>query len=283
MYIAKYWFSNAFSASKEAPAIFGLLCNGKCHGINKRYKSANSCEYFLISRPLNNGHLILTIFTNKMIYGYIRVSTDKQTVENQRFEINQFALKNNLVIEKWIEETISGTKEVDKRTLGKLLKKTKKDDILICSELSRLGRSLFMIMEVLNFCMKREVKIWTIKDNYRLGEDIQSKVLAFAFGLSAEIERNLISQRTKEALARKKAEGVILGRPIGSKSSKVKLSGKELQVQKLLNKNISYSAIGRILGVNRITVTKFAKERILINWITKIYVASYININVKNS
>ncbi|MFH6969865.1 master DNA invertase Mpi family serine-type recombinase [Flavobacterium sp. FlaQc-28] len=200
-----------------------------------------------------------------MIYGYIRVSTDKQTVENQRFEINQFAVKQNLVIEKWIEETISGTKEVEKRTLGKLLKKTKKDDILICSELSRLGRSLFMIMEVLNFCMKREVKIWTIKDNYRLGEDIQSKVLAFAFGLSAEIERNLISQRTKEALARKKAEGVILGRPVGKKSSKVKLSGKELQVQKLLNKNVSYSAIGRILGVNRITVTKFAKERVLID------------------
>lgn len=218
-----------------------------------------------MSLPRKIGLLILTIFTKKMIYGYIRVSTDKQTVENQRFEINQFALKNNLVIEKWIEETISGTKEVDKRTLGKLLKKTKKDDILICSELSRLGRSLFMIMEVLNFCMKREVKIWTIKDNYRLGEDIQSKVLAFAFGLSAEIERNLISQRTKEALARKKAEGVILGRPLGKKSSKVKLSGKELQVQKLLNKNVSYSAIGRILGVNRITVTKFAKERILIN------------------
>jgi DNA invertase Pin-like site-specific DNA recombinase len=204
----------------------------------------------------------MTIFTNKMIYGYIRVSTDKQTVENQRFEINQFAIKHNLVVEKWIEETISGTKEIDKRTLGKLLKKTKKDDILICSELSRLGRSLFMIMEVLNFCMKREVKIWTIKDNYRLGEDIQSKVLAFAFGLSAEIERNLISQRTKEALARKKAEGVILGRPLGKKSSKVKLSGKELQIQKLLDKNVSYSAIGRILGVNRITVSKFANERI---------------------
>ena len=212
-----------------------------------------------------NGLLIITIFTNKMIYGYIRVSTDKQTVENQRFEINQFAIKNNLVIEKWIEETISGTKEVDKRTLGKLLKKTKKDDILICSELSRLGRSLFMIMEVLNFCMKKEVQIWTIKDNYRLGEDIQSKVLAFAFGLSAEIERNLISQRTKEALARKKAEGVILGRPVGKKSSKVKLSGKELQVKKLLDKNVSYSAIGRILGVNRITVTKFAKERITLS------------------
>lgn len=83
--------------------------------------------------------------------------------------------------------------------------------------------------------------------------------------MSAEIERNLISQRTKEALARKKAKGVILGRPIGSKSSKVKLSGKDLQIKKLLDKNVSYSTIGRILGVNRITITKFAKEIIAIN------------------
>ncbi|HEX8576830.1 MAG TPA: master DNA invertase Mpi family serine-type recombinase [Flavobacterium sp.] len=197
-----------------------------------------------------------------MIYGYIRVSTDKQTVENQRFEINQFCYKQEIVIERWIEETISGTKEVDKRTLGKLLKKTQKGDILICSELSRLGRSLFMIMEVLNSCMKKEVQVWTIKDNYRLGNDISSKVLAFAFGLSAEIERNLISQRTKEALARKKAEGVILGRPIGRKSNKVKLTGQEKKISDLIKKNVSYSAIGRILGVHRLTVSKFAKERV---------------------
>lgn len=197
-----------------------------------------------------------------MIYGYIRVSTDKQTVENQRFEINQFCSKQEMVIERWIEETISGTIEVEKRTLGKLLKRTQKGDVLICSELSRLGRSLFMIMEVLNSCMKKEVQVWTIKDNYRLGNDISSKVLAFAFGLSAEIERNLISQRTKEALARKKAEGVILGRPIGRKSTKVKLSGQEKKISELIKKNVSYSAIGRILGVHRLTVSKFAKERV---------------------
>ena len=154
-----------------------------------------------------------------MVYGYIRVSSDKQTVENQRFEIEQFCLKENLVIDGWIEETISGTKNYDKRELGKLLKKIQKDDIIICSELSRLGRNLFMIMEILNICMNKDCRVWTIKDNYRLGDDIQSKVLAFAFGLSAEIERNLISQRTKEALARKKAEGIILGRPKGSHSS----------------------------------------------------------------
>lgn len=150
-----------------------------------------------------------------MIYGYIRVSSDKQTVENQRFEINNFCERNKLVIDGWIEETISGTKSYNKRELGKLLKRVQKDDLIICAELSRLGRNLFMIMEILNICMTKECKVWTIKDNYRLGEDIQSKVLAFAFGLSAEIERNLISQRTREALARKKAEGITLGRPKG--------------------------------------------------------------------
>ena len=144
-----------------------------------------------------------------MIYGYIRVSTDKQTVENQRFEITRFCESRDLKIDLWIEETISGAKEPEKRKLGKLLARMEKGDILICAELSRLGRNLFMIMGILNQCMRQEIQVWTIKDNYRLGADISSKVLAFAFGLSAEIERNLISQRTKEALARKTQSGKI--------------------------------------------------------------------------
>ena len=197
-----------------------------------------------------------------MIYGYIRVSTDKQTVENQRFEINRFCEEETIVVSKWIKETISGAKVVEDRKLGKLLKQMKSGDILICTELSRLGRNLLMIMGILNECMNRDIQVWTIKDNYRLGNDINSKVLAFAFGLSAEIERNLISQRTKEALARKKAEGVILGRPKGSKSKNLKLSGKEVQILDLLDKDVSYAAIGRILGVHRLTVSKFVKERI---------------------
>lgn len=197
-----------------------------------------------------------------MVYGYIRVSSDKQTVENQRFEISNFCENNNLTIDVWVEETISGMTRVENRKLGKLLKKMKKGDILICSELSRLGRSLLMIMGVLNECMNRDIQVWTIKDNYRLGSDISSKVLAFAFGLSAEIERNLISQRTKEALARKKAEGVVLGRPKGSKSTKTKLTGQEKQIKELLEKKVSYSAIGRIMGVHRLTVSSFVKERI---------------------
>ena len=205
---------------------------------------------------------ILNLNYTIMIYGYIRVSTDRQTLENQRFEINEFCKKQEISIDKWIEETISGTKEVENRKLGKLLNKMKKEDVLICSELSRLGRSLLMIMGILNQCMQNEVQVWTIKDNYRLGNDISSKVLAFAFGLSAEIERNLISQRTKEALARKKAEGVILGRPIGSKSAKTKLTGHEKKITNLLSKNVSISAIGRILGVHRLTVSKFVKENV---------------------
>jgi DNA invertase Pin-like site-specific DNA recombinase len=197
-----------------------------------------------------------------MTYGYIRVSTDKQTVENQRYEINSFCEKNALLVDKWIEETISGSKSVDDRKLGKLLKRMKKGDVLICSELSRLGRNLLMIMGVLNECMNRDIQVWTIKDNYRLGSDINSKVLAFAFGLSAEIERNLISQRTKEALARKRAEGVILGRPKGRKSARTKLTGHEKQIKELLDKRVSYSAISRILGVHRLTVSSFVKDRI---------------------
>ncbi len=196
-----------------------------------------------------------------MIYGYIRVSSDKQTVENQRFEINNFCSRENIRIDGWIEETISGTKSYTKRQLGNLLKKIKKDDLIICAELSRLGRNIFMIMEILNICMLKEAKVWTIKDNYRLGDDIQSKVLAFAFGLSAEIERNLISQRTKEALVRKKAEGVVLGRPKGKTNSlgKYKLSSKVKQIQKLMNEGVSKRRIARICKVDRGTLDRFLK------------------------
>ena len=195
-----------------------------------------------------------------MIYGYIRVSSDKQTVENQRYEINSFCQKEHLNIDGWIEETISGTKNYNKRALGRLLKKVRKDDLIICAELSRLGRNLFMIMEILSLCMKKGCKVWTIKDNYRLGDDIQSKVLAFAFGLSAEIERNLISQRTKEALALRKAQGIHVGRKYGSKNAVYKLTGKERLVKEMLVKGESKAVIARKLHVDRITLWRFLKQ-----------------------
>ena len=195
-----------------------------------------------------------------MIYGYIRVSSDKQTVENQRFEINTFCERQNLKVDDWIEETVSGTKAYNKRELGGLLNHITKGDLIICSELSRLGRNLFMIMEILNICMTKECKVWTIKDNYRLGDDIQSKVLAFAFGLSAEIERNLISQRTKEALKLRKAEGVKLGRKKGSHNSYTKLTGKENYINELLSKGYTKIAISKELHVDRTTLYRFLKR-----------------------
>ncbi|MCL1945091.1 MAG: master DNA invertase Mpi family serine-type recombinase [Firmicutes bacterium] len=196
-----------------------------------------------------------------MIYGYIRVSSDKQTVDNQRFEIDKFALDNNIKIDDWIEETSSGSKDWNKRQLGELLKKVEKDDIIVCSELSRLGRSLFMIMDILNFCLSKQCHIWTIKDNYRLGDDITSKVLAFAFGLSAEIERKLISQRTKEALLRKKLDGKVLGRPKGSKTNllKTKCYQQKDKIIKLRQKGLSYSKIARKVKISRNIISKFFK------------------------
>lgn len=205
---------------------------------------------------------LLSLEKKVMIYGYIRVSSDKQTVENQRFEINNFCTKQKLKIDGWIEETISGTKSYNKRELGKLLKSVQKGDLIICAELSRLGRNLFMIMEILNICMTKECRVWTIKDNYRLGDDIQSKVLAFAFGLSAEIERNLISQRTKEALARKKAEGIVLGRPKGRKSApeKYKLHGKKCLIEELLKAKIPKRQIAQICKADRNTLDRYIKR-----------------------
>jgi len=195
-----------------------------------------------------------------MVYGYVRVSTDRQTVANQRFEIDRFCLKHKITIDQWIEETISGTQLPEKRQLGSLLAVAKTGDLIVCSELSRLGRSMFMIMSILNIFMINGVKIWTIKDNYRLGDDIQAKILAFAFGLAAEIERDLISQRTKEALARKKTEGITLGRPTGRKSDRLKLSGHEAEIQSMLGENVSKSAIARKFGVCRKTVVSFMKN-----------------------
>nr|WP_129732611.1 master DNA invertase Mpi family serine-type recombinase [Parabacteroides goldsteinii] len=159
-----------------------------------------------------------------MIYGYVRVSTDKQSTENQRFEIEKFAKVKNMRIDRWVEETISGTTDVAERQLGRLIKQIRKGDVLVTTELSRLGRNLMQVMSFLHQCMEKDIFVLTVKERYELGNNINSKILAFAFSLSAEIERNLISQRTKEALARKKKEGTKLGRPKGGKSELYKLS-----------------------------------------------------------
>ena len=197
-----------------------------------------------------------------MVYGYIRVSTDRQSVENQRFEIRRYCRKNGIAIDRWIEETISGARSPEKRLLGTLLDMAKQGDLIVCSELSRLGRSMYIIMSILNNLMMNGVNICTIKDNYRLGDTLQSKILAFALGLVAEIERDLISQRTKEALARRRSEGIRLGRPPGRQSDSLKLSPHETEIRRLLAEKVSKSEISRRYGVCRKTVVSFVKRRI---------------------
>ena len=187
------------------------------------------------------------------------MSTDHQTTENQRFEIKRFCEKQDMIIDCWIEETVSATKDLNKRKLGRLLRRIQKDDLIIASELSRLGRNLLQVMSILHHCMDMGARIWTIKDNYRLGSDITSKVLAFAFGLSAEIERNLISQRTKEALARVRAEGKHIGRPVGSRNV-CKLAGREKYISQKLGDGRTKYEIARRLRVHRDTLSKFIEQ-----------------------
>lgn len=149
-----------------------------------------------------------------MIYGYLRVSSDEQDVNSQRQGVDAFAQARGWAIDKYIsDEGVSGGKDPDKRNLGPLLKRLKNGDIVICSEISRLGRDLYMVMDILHFCMTQGCVIYTVKDNFTLGDDIQSKVLAFAFGLAAEIERQMIRQRTKEGLRLRMRMGSLVGRP----------------------------------------------------------------------
>ena len=152
-----------------------------------------------------------------MVYGYLRVSSDKQDYNNQKVGVDELAKRNGWTINKYIvDDGVSGTVAANKRNLGKqLLPRLTEGDIIICSELSRLGRKLLMVFDLLQYIMEKKAIVYTVKDNFVLGDNIQSMVLAFAFSLAAQIERDMISQRTREALARLKAEGKPLGRPRG--------------------------------------------------------------------
>lgn len=198
-----------------------------------------------------------------MIYGYCRVSTTHQHEENQHFAIENFAKTNNMHIDVWIEEKISSSKKLQDRKLGKLLKNLKSGDILITTEISRLGRSLLEVMGILQTCLEKNCQIWTLKENFRLGSDIQSKVLAFAFGLSAELSKSLLQERVRESLARLKANGKKLGRPIGAKSKTLKLSKNKKRLNILVNKGISKSEIARIMRVNKSTLYNYLRNNSL--------------------
>ena len=181
-----------------------------------------------------------------MIYAYLRVSTDDQTCQNQRLGVESLAKKLGLTIDKYIvDDGISGTCDPKKRNLGRLLRSMRPGDILLCSEISRLGRKLLMVMEILNTLMQKECTLYTVKDNFTLGDNIQSKVLAFAFSLVAELERDLIAMRTREALARLKASGVKLGRPVGAKTQNHKLDQYRDKIAKWYKHGWSKAKIAR--------------------------------------
>jgi len=196
-------------------------------------------------------------------YGYIRVSTDKQDLTNQKHEILEYAHNEEMSNLIFIEETISSRVKFEKRDISNLILKMQEGDILLVTELSRIGRSTMEVMSIFKMLVERGVKTHIIKSNFKIGADedkITSAVLIFAFGLAAELERELISQRTKSALAKKKSEGMVLGRKKGQKV-KSKLDGKEESIKGLLEKKVSVASIAKIHNVGRTTMTSFIKSR----------------------
>lgn len=194
-----------------------------------------------------------------MIYGYIRVSTTHQDTESQKFSILEYANRRQLGHVELLSESVSGKTSWKKRQLAGLIDKLAKGDILIVSELSRLGRSMLEIFELISIMLRNNVEIHVVKGDIILKDDLQSKVFTFAFSLGAEIERDLISQRTKEALAAKKSAGVRLGRPDGSKSSK--LDEKYHEIAEMRRKGVSVTAIAKIFDTPQPTMHYFCKTR----------------------
>ena len=198
------------------------------------------------------------------VYAYIRVSTEMQNYSSQEYEIRKYCCSNGIKVDHWLSESVSGTVAVEKRTLGRTIRKMDKGDLLVCTELSRLGRNMLMIMGILNICASKGVSIHTIKDNFDLSDNINSKIIAFAFALAAEIERNLISQRTKEALAAKKLEGVRLGRPAGSSKKREMLKCREQKIVSLLESGHSISMLAKMFGIHRNTLRRYLADRKII-------------------
>ena len=195
-----------------------------------------------------------------MIFAYIRVSTETQSYEGQHFEIENWCHRRNWEVDRWVQEKVSGTKQLSKRTLGKTFRRMREGDILVCTELSRLGRNMMMVMSILNTCSQKGIRIYSIKDNFELSDSLNAKIIAFAFSLAAEIERNLISQRTREALAAKKLAGVKLGRPAGPSKERRIFDARKADILRWKEEGMSIRALSRRLGVHPNTLSRYLKE-----------------------
>ena len=202
------------------------------------------------------------------VYGYLRVSTDDQDENSQKRGVDEFASKNGLKIDEYvIDHGLSGAKEFKVRAIGKLIKKLQKGDTVIASEISRIGRRLILVLDFIKICTEKGVSFFTVKDRYSIADTVQSKVILTVMGLCAEIERDLVRQRTKEGLSRARAEGKILGRPKGRKTApeKHKLNNKEVLIRSLMDEGLAQRKIAAIVKVNRNTLAKFINERGLKN------------------
>ncbi len=197
----------------------------------------------------------------QQIVGYARVSTQEQDLKNQRYEILDYASKNDLRVSTWVEAKVSSRKTTKERLIDTLLEKLRKGDTLIVAELSRLGRSVGQIAIIANTLVETGVKLICIKENMILdgSPDIQSKVMLTMFSLFAEIERDLISERTKAGLAKARAEGRLIGRPKGL--GKSTLDGKEEEIKGLLRKGVGKASIAKIYEVSWPCVSHFVKTR----------------------
>lgn len=192
-------------------------------------------------------------------YAYIRVSTDKQDAKNQTYTVSNYISEKNIGAASFVEETVSGKKPWRSRKLADIINLLQDGDTLIVTEMSRLGRSMLEIFEIFAICISKGVEVHIVKNGYILKNDINSKVMTFAFSLASELERELISSRTKEALARRRAEGKKLGRPKGSKSSK--LDDKLQEIIALHKKGVNTTSIAKIFDVSQTAMRYFIMSR----------------------
>jgi DNA invertase Pin-like site-specific DNA recombinase len=201
-----------------------------------------------------------------MLYAYMRVSTPHQTLENQHYALLKFADQRGLRIDAWITESSSGAKAYTERALGQLLEQLRPQDTLLVAEISRLGRRLLDILQILHRLMDTHVTLISVKEGLEVGNTLNGKVLAFAFGLAVDLERHLLVARTREALARRRQEGQRLGRPPGRLSAQTKLTGRDQEIRMLLQKKVAVAAIARIMGVHRTTMAHYVTSRCLREW-----------------
>jgi DNA invertase Pin-like site-specific DNA recombinase len=190
------------------------------------------------------------------------VSKDTQDVTHQRLAILEFARRERLAVDDFLEVSVSSRRSLKERKVDLLLARLAPGDTVIVSELSRLGRSIGDIITTVDSLVKRQIQLLAIKEGIRLNgaQDLQTRVMVTLFGLFAEIERELISLRTKEALATARAAGKRLGRPPGARG-RSKLDGKEPEIQALLALQVSKASIAKITGVDRSTLYHFIQSR----------------------